>query len=423
MTKKGQRKPKREVTKRQLSRWQQQKRRQRLILSLGILIIAAALVIVGAGWYTTEYQPLHETVIKVNGASFDMNYYINTLKYYGQGQPINYVYNVADEVVKIIEQNELVRQGAEGLGITLSNDEVDKELKRRELPLSKEHIDLVRAEMLTTKLQDEYFEHQVPLSAEQSHILAMFLESKSQATAVRTKLEADEDFGELSSELSLESISNTKKGDLGWRPKDALAELLTTSVPGDYAFNAQIGVLSQPIYDEAKTKGVGYWLIKVLERKESKEAHIQAMLLGSEEEAQGVRVRLGVGEDFAALAKEFSQHQGSKENGGDLGWLTSDTISPAFDKFAFNPEVELGTISEPIRDDNVVTKGGYWLVKLLGKDDNRKIEDDDRILLKAKALDKWVSSLWDDPKNKIESRLDQSKKSQAILKAIRELGQ
>jgi len=426
LAKKGPGKPKREVTKRQLSRWQQQKRRQRLILGSGILVIAAVLGYLGYGVYTKVYQPLHETVITVNDASFDMNYYINTLKYYGQGQPTQYVQLLADEVVRVIQQNELIRQGAEKLGISVSNDEVDEELKSYDPPLSKDYRDLIRAEMLITKLRDEHFEHQVPLFAEQSHILAMFLESESQATEVRARLEAGEDgegFAELASELSLESISKTRKGDLGWRPKNILAELLNTSIPADYAFDAQVGVLSQPIYDEAKTKGVGYWLIKVLEREEdSDEAYIQATLLGSEEQARGVAVRLGAGDDFSALAKEFSQHEGSKENGGDLGWLTSGTMSRAFDEFAFNSEVGLETVSEPIGDDTVVTTGGYWLVKLLDRDDNRELEDDDRLLLKAKALGEWVSSLWDEPENKIESYLDEGKKSWAILKAIRELG-
>ena len=424
MAKKKQQKPKREVTKRQLSQWQRQKRRQRFILGLGILIIVAALVTVGAGWYITQYQPMHETVITVNDTSFNMKYYINMLKLYGQGQPADYLFFLADEMVIIIERNELIRQGALKLGISVSNEEVNEELKNLDLPTSRDYRDLLRVEMLKTKLRDEYFEHQVPLYAEQRHILVMFLESESQATEVRARLEAGEDFAELAGELSLESISEAEKGDIGWRPKDVLPELLNTSIPGDYAFDAQVGVLSQPIYDEARTKGVGYWLVKVSERGEDSDlVHVQAMLLGSEVEAQGVRARLEAGEDFAALAEELSQHEGSKESGGDLGWLTPGSMSPAFDEFAFNSEVELETVSEPIGDDAVVTTGGYWLIKLLDKDDNRKIEDDDRILLKAKALDEWVSSLWDDPENKIESYLDEDKKSWAILKAIEELEQ
>jgi len=418
LTKKKQQKPKREVTKRQLSRWQQQKRRQRLIFSLGVLIIVAAIVTVGVGWYITQYKPLHETVIIVNDVSFDMNYYINMLKYYGQGQSSYYMSAIADQVGTIIPQNELIRQAALELGISVSDDEVDEELESRDSSLSKDYRDAIKAEMLITKLQDEYFEHQVPLFAEQCHILAMFLESESQAAEVRARLEAGEDFAELAGELSLESISQTNKGDLDWRPKEVLEELLLTSIPGDYAFEAQIGELSQPIYDEGKTKSVGYWLIKVSEREEDSElVYVQAILLSHEDEAQDIRARLEAGEDFATLAKEFSQHEGTKESGGDMGWLTPGTMNSAFDEFAFNPELELETVSEPIRDETQVTTGGYWLIKLLDKDDNRKIEDDDRTLLKSMALDEWLSSLLDDPENKIESYLDENKKSWAISKA------
>lgn len=417
MTKKKQQKPRREVTKRQLSRWQQQQKRQRLIIGSGIFVVVAAVVTVVAGWYITQYRPLHETVVTVNDTSFNMNYYVNMLK-------VNYTYGLTDDVVRLVEQNELIRQGALKLDISVSNDEVDQELKRIDSPLSKDYINLLRAEMLVIKLLDEYFEHQVPLSAEQRHILAMFLESESQAIEVMARLEAGGDFAELAGELSLESISQTKNGDLGWHPEDVLPYLLYTSIPVDYAFDAQVGVLSQPIYDEEKTKSVGYWLIKVLERKEGlDEVHVQAILLSNEAQAQGVRARLGAGEDFAALAEELSQHERSRENGGDMGGSTPGAMSPAFDEFAFNYEVELETVSEPIRDDTVVTTGGYWLIKLLDTDDNRKIEDDDRNLLKAKALDEWVTSLWDDPENKVESYLDEDKMSWAISKAIEGLGQ
>lgn len=417
MAKKKQQKPRREVTKKQLSRWQQQKKRQRLIIGSGIFVVVAAVVTVVAGWYITQYRPLHETVVTVNDTSFNMNYYVNMLK-------VNYTYGLTDDVVRLVEQNELIRQEALKLDISVTNDEVDQELKRIDSPLSKDFRDLLRADMLVIKLLDEYFEHQVPLSAEQRNILAMFLESESQAIEVRARLEAGEDFAELAGELSMESISRTKKGDLGWHPENVLPDLLYTSIPGDYAFDAQVGVLSQPIYDEEKTKSLGYWLIKVLERKEGlNEVHVQAILLSNEAQAQGVRARLGAGEDFAALAEELSQHERSRENGGDMGGSTPGTMSPAFDEFAFNSEVELETVSEPIRDDTVVTTGGYWLIKLLDADDNRKIEDDDRILLKSKALDEWVTSLWDDPENKIESYLDEDKMLWAISKAMEGLGQ
>jgi len=249
--------------------------------------------------------------------------------------------------------------------------------------------------------------------------MAMLLESESQATEVKLRLEGDEGFAELAGELSLESLSRGENGDLGWRPEGILTMLLGTSVIDEYAFISELEVLSQPIYDEELIKGVGYWIIQVLDREEEpEEADVQVILLGSEEEAQEVRARLEAGEDFATLAQELSQHV-SKDNGGEVTGVTPDMMSLALSEFIFDPELELETVSEPIRDDTVVTKGGYWLVKVMDKDDNRQIEDSDRELLKAEAFTEWLEALRNNPENKIENYLDGEKKAWAVDRAMR----
>ena len=410
MAKKKIEKPKREPTRYQLSRWQKQQKRRRLILIAGISVIAAVAGVIGGGWYTKEYQPLQETVIRVNDTEFSMRYYIDMLE-------INYRYGGGGDVVTFIEQNELIRQGAEDLGITVSDSEIGEELKSYDPPLGKEYGEAAKASILMRKLLDEHFEQEVPLSTEQRHIIAMFLESESQATEVRARLENGEDFGELAVELSLENLSKADGGDLGWYPRGILSELLATPILEDYAFTADVGVLSPPLYDEAKIKGVGYWVVEVLERdEEGEEVYVQAMLLGSEQEAQEVIAQLEDGEDFGELAEELSQDEGSKRKGGDLGWLTPEKVAPLLDDFIFNSEP--GTLSEPIRDDGLLTEGGYWLVTVVEKDDNRKIEDSDRDFLKRKALDEWVSSLWDNPENEVEDYLDSEKIAWARDKAM-----
>jgi len=420
LTKKKAEKPQRIVTKRQLSHWQRQKKRQRIILGLGIFIIVAVIVIVGVGWYIGQYQPFHQTVIRVNNTEFNMKYYVEMLKLYGGDQPGQYMQYMADSAVKNIEQNELIRQGALKLGISVSDDAVTEELKSSDLPNNDIHRDLVRTQLLIIKLRDEYFGQQVPISADQRHVMAMLLESEQQANEVKARLENGESFAELAEELSLDYLSKTNQGDLGWHPKDILNELLDTTIV-EYTFNSEVGVLSQPIYDEELSKAVGYWLIMVLDIDEDEEeAHVKAMLLGSEETAQDVKVRLEAGEDFATLAKELSQLDGVEENEGDLGILIPGYVSPAFDEFVFNPELKLETLSEPIRDENTVTEGGYWLIKVVDKDEDRPIDDNDRDLLTAKALDEWVSPLWDDPENEIDdSYLDDVKKAWAIEQAMK----
>jgi parvulin-like peptidyl-prolyl isomerase len=430
LAKKKAEKPKREFTKRQLSRWQQQKKRQRIILGSGILIIVAVLSVVGAGvynrWYISEYKPMHETVIQVNDTEFDMDYYIKMLKYrilefesYGMSVSIEQLPFLADEVVTIIERNELIRQEAMELGISVSDEEVDEELKSYDPPLSKDYRDVVRTGMLISRLRDEYFEQQVPKSAEQRHIWVMFLESESQANDVRARLEAGEDFAELAGELSLDAVCKAKEGDLGWRPRGILPLLIESSILEENAFSCEVGILSEPIYEETKRKMVGYWLIEVLFLDEEVEhAQLKVMLLGSEEEADEVRARLEAGEDFATLAEEFSRHDESRENGGEFEVTSKGMMSPAVDEFIFDPELELETLSQPIRDDTVGTEGGYWLAKVTEADDNRQIEEENRDILKAEALNKWVEALWDDPDNKVESYLDDEKKEWAIWHTI-----
>ena len=419
MAKKKVEKPQRIFTKRQLSRWQQQKKRQRIILGVGIFTIASVVAIMGVGWYLGQYQPLHQTAIRVNDTEFNMKYYIEMFKVDSWNRPASYLPYLADEVVKKIERNELMRQGALKLGISVSDDEVKEELKSYNLPNKDIQRDLIRTKLVISKLLNEHFEPQVPVSAEQVHLMAMLLESEEQATEIRAKLEDGESFAELAEELSLDYFSKTNQGDFSWHPKVILNELLSTSIVEDI-FSAEVGVLIQPMYDEEKSKEVGYWLVRVLDRnEEEEEAQIEVMLLGNEAEAQEVISRLEAGEDFATLAKEFSQLEGVEENEGEYE-ITTGMVSPALEEFVFNPETALETISEPIRDDTIATEGGYWLIKVIAKDEDRRIDKEDRDLLKSEALDEWVSSLWDDPENEVDdSYLDDEKKSWAIEQATK----
>lgn len=412
-------KPPREFTRRQLSQWQRQKRRQRIIFGGGIFIIAAIILLVLVGWYIGEYRPFHQTAIRVNDTEFDMSYYIDTLKLAGREQSVEYLQSVADRVVIEIEQDELIRQKAWQLGYSVSDDEVKKALEGSDIPINDASLDIFRKELLRNRLYNEYFGPQVPVSAEQVHIMAMLLESENQAAEVRTRLQSSDNFTALAEELSLDSYTKDNKGDLGWHPASIITELLGSSVPGGYAFGSEVGTLSQPRYDEQKSKGVGYWLIRVLEKNGEDDAQVQAVLLGSEEEAQEVRVRLEAGEDLATLAEELSQDDESKKQGGELGVVSKGELSPAVGEYIFNPEVEIGAWSEAIRDDTVSTKGAYWLIEVLDKDEDRQLGSEDRDSLLNNAFTEWVSSLWVEPGIEVDhSYLDSEMKQWAVEQAM-----
>ncbi len=272
-------------------------------MSVGIFIIGCIVALLGYGYYDTEIKPLHQTVIRVNEIDFDMSYYLEVLRLYSRGQSPVILNAIAAQIVIDIQNYELVRQGASTLGIKVTPEGIGEGLKDRDLPPEKAYRDIVEAELLLEKLREDYFGSRVPRFAPQ--------------------------------------------------------------------------------------------------------VMVQAMMLPDQEKANEVTERLIAGEDFATLAGELSLYAVSKEKNGDLGWLPEGFMNPEFDQAAFN--LEIGVVSEPVFDDQVQ---GYWLIKILERDDEREISSDIREVLKARALDDWVSEQRE--KGEVESYLDGDKKAWAI---------
>ena len=67
--------------------------------------------------------------------------------------------------------------------------------------------------------------------------------------------------------------------------------------------------------------------------------------------------RIKAGEDFATLAKEYSQGAGQAD-GGDIGWIKRGTLIPGLEEMAFE-KLAVGEVSEPFR-----TSMGVHIVKL-----------------------------------------------------------
>lgn len=424
MAKKKVAKTRRETTRRQRSHWKKQQRRQRIILFIAIAIVVAVLSIVGVGvykgWYVEDYKPLHETVLEVNGTEFDMEYYTDMLTYYTQGLPVDYVSFLTDSVLEIIERNELVLQAATALGITVDDKEVKELMESQDPPLDKKYRDIAVTQLLGQKLLDEYFEEQVPQTADQRHIMAMFLESETRADEVTARIEAGESFSDIAAELSLDDTTKEAEGDLGWCPLGILPLTVDSLVLEDSAFDLEVGVLSPPIAETAKTRKLGYWLIEVISvdfEAEPVEAQTRVILVENEQLANDIIDRLDAGEKFADLAAEFSRHTVSSEEGGDFT-VSPDAMTTAFDAYVFDPEVELGVLSPPIADDEITLDGGYWLIQVVEAEAGRQIDEENRDLLKSNALNQWIESLMEDPENNIVNSLDDEKKSWAVLYVI-----
>jgi len=394
--KKREDKPK-EYTRRQLSHFQKQKRRQRIIFISGVGIIAAVLLIVLFGWYLGEYRPVHRTVIKVNETRFNTGYYVDMLKLFGSSQDMN---TLTTTLTNNIIEGALVRQEAEKLGIVVNDDEVRKDLEEAGSPTTDVYVDIIRTQKLQERLSEEYFGIQLPVSANQVYMMAMLAESESVADEVRAKVINGDNFTALARQYGQNYYSkNEPYGDFGWHPAEVFQGRFDTLVPVDYAFGAAAGDVSPPLSDNASYKQLGYWLIKVLSMSEDEEGQVQALLLSSLDEAVDIKARLESGDNLTALAAQYSQFSTSRENGGELGTISrpssaNDTaISVAFDGYVFNPGTELGKWSDPVKDTEYWTQGGAWVVKVVDKADDRELSSEDRTILINKAYSEWVEQL------------------------------
>lgn len=88
--------------------------------------------------------------------------------------------------------------------------------------------------------------------------------------------------------------------------------------------------------------------------------------------AQSILERVKKGEDFATLAKENSEDPGSKDNGGDLGFVKKGTFVPEFDKVLFDSNLKDGQVYS----DLVESQFGWHIIKKIeerGSGDDREV--------------------------------------------------
>lgn len=107
------------------------------------------------------------------------------------------------------------------------------------------------------------------------------------------------------------------------------------------------------------------------------------ILVGTQKEAELVIERLNAGEDFAALAAEFSTDESNKDSAGDLGWFTYDAMVEEFANVAF--ALEVGETSGV-----VPTSFGFHVIQVLGHE-TRPLAADQLDQAKQTAFNDWLA--------------------------------
>ena len=191
----------------------------------------------------------------------------------------------------------------------------------------------------------------------------ILVEDKIKAEKVLSDLESGEDFQVLAKERST-SANAASGGEMGWRNLADLPSLFADALKGK-----KKGYVSPPL-----ESGSGFFVLKLEDKRGSlvrfeeqwNARHILMMPTKlrdetfTKSELEAVRDRAMAGEDFALLAKEFSEDPGSASRGGDLEWLSLGKTAPAFEKMmTTSPLQEISPVFE--------SEFGFHFLQVLGQ--------------------------------------------------------
>ncbi|WP_443201006.1 peptidylprolyl isomerase [Pseudomonas sp. CNPSo 3701] len=154
-------------------------------------------------------------------------------------------------------------------------------------------------------------------------------------------------------------------GDMGWRKAAQLPQ------PFDSMISAMsVGDVTEPI----RTPG-GFIILKVLEKRGGEaaavrdEVNVRHILIKPSEIrsdaeakvlAERLYQRIQAGEDFAELAKNFSEDPGSALNGGSLNWIDPNALVPEFREVMNN--TASGEVSKPFK-----SQFGWHVLQVMGR--------------------------------------------------------
>ncbi|MBI4318384.1 MAG: peptidylprolyl isomerase [Chloroflexi bacterium] len=369
--------PPRPMTKKQLSRYQRERRLNRIAIACVAVVIAVVVLVIGVGIWREMLAKPDEAIARVDGRPISVGNFAKVLgsaQYSYDGQIQRYqdllaTYQAGGEdasqqstrqfIEQQLQQMRFQRQMLDGqvLDDMIEGELIRQEAERRGIKVSAQEIDQALVQQFT------------PVSATNPMTST---EAPADQTAApsdpptKTKT-LDEVRGELRQALERTGLfTESEYHRLALEPK-----LLKDK-------------LSKAMGDEVQTT--------------AEQVHARHILVDTEQEAKDVREMLNQGQDFGALARERSKDPGSKDKDGDLDWFARGVMTPEFEEAAFimNP----GEISDPVQ-----TTFGYHVIKVEERDANRQLSEVQLAQARAAALPQWLQDQQATEAQKIE-RLD-----------------
>ena len=280
---------------------QQDKRKQRVVIVLGVFVALLVIAIPLYGWITTFIMPPRETVVRVNDTSYDMGYLLKILRMVqrqseASGQQVN-LGTIPFQLVNNLAEDELISQGAQAIGLRVTDEELNTQLRSeflRELSpdvgtsdseldtefreryrqflnqvqlSAGEYEDIVTRSLYRQKLE-EHLGAAIPKELPQIHLYALAVQTQEIAEEARTEFLRGTPFAELVAEHSLDPEAVRLEGEVDWVPRGVLDPLIA-----EFVFDElEVGVISEPLsqFDSASSQEF-YVLYYIPEREDLRE--------------------------------------------------------------------------------------------------------------------------------------------------------
>ncbi len=251
-------------------------RLERRVYLLAAIIGAVVLVIVAAGVILTVVMPPRAKVVTVGSRTFTASDVAVRAKFAAVGESNNGAATDPGAVIPILVREETLRQKAGDLGVSVSDDDLKAELRKRvgvaddvtddafrtaydryleALPISRgEFEEIARAAVLRTKSVDA-FQAKVGEKGPQIHLFAVASTDKQKLADMRAALVAGKDFKAEAMERGL--VKDPAEADLAWFDPQSIPDRIAP------VRDLKAGELSEVLADEQTG---GFFLAQVVER-------------------------------------------------------------------------------------------------------------------------------------------------------------
>jgi parvulin-like peptidyl-prolyl isomerase len=273
------------VSRLQTARQRKERSQQLLVTAIGGLIIAVIAGLTAFGFYLSQRGPGGEKALEVGNTSFNTSYVLQRVRMLSnesvlQGQ-IPQAQTVLSGAVANIQEEEVLRQQARTLGITLESEEIASEVGGRigvapddrttyENALKaileqtglthQQYQRMIEGQLLRDKVSD-HFAATVPRSADQARVRMIVVPTQADAQSVLRRLEQGEDFANLAREVSRDTASRESGGELGWIPRGLYGDTFDNAV-----FPLEVGQRTRPLTTE-----LGVSIVELQEKANNRE--------------------------------------------------------------------------------------------------------------------------------------------------------